>query len=921
MWSLEMAMKSGLPWILILWPGVISAEQYTISTIAGGTLPIAQPSALNASIGYVSAVTTDDAGNVYFASSSSYAYFAQSGLFSVFKLDRRGVLTRVAGNGRFGHTGDGGLATEARLGNPRGLTMDRAGNLFIVDSNVIRRVSPQGIITTVAGGGSASPGDGGPATSVQLNLPLGVLNFGSGIAVDSAGNLLISELYALRKVSPSGIITTVQRSGIVTSVAVDKADNIFYVDEGVSVVYKLSPNGASTLVVGDGILFTRVASDGRLFCPCSLAVDASGNLFIAEANANRVRMVSTSGTLTTIAGSGSINNNGFSGDGSQAAAAGLAYPRGVAVDATGTVFIADSGNYRVRAVTTNGIINTVAGNGSYGFSGDGGAATGAQLSSPQDVTIDAAGNVFIADTDNHRVRKISPSGIITTVAGNGTPGFSGDGGPAASAELRLPKAVALDNAGNLFIADTYNHRVRKISPGGIITTVAGNGTPGFSGDGGPATNAELSQPSSVAVDDAETLFISDTGNYRVRKVSLFGGTISTIAEGSCARGIIHSCNRSDTPLKIATDGQGSLLMLELGAIRKIAADGTITTAFEGLGVTSFALDRANNLVIASDGRVQLEKVSASGMITPLMNMYTCGPSPNSGCFYDPGDPADGTPSLQAHALNDYGARALAVDGSGNVYFPDGGFIRMLRPTNQSVLISALFDAASENAGPVAPGKIVVIYGANLGPAQFTLFSVADRTLSTQLGGTAVSFNGIATPLIYTSSTQVSAIVPYGVLGTAANVTVVYQGQMSAAFSVPIAASAPSLFTANGTGAGQAVAINVDNGTMNTAANPAKIGTYVTLFATGEGQTTPSGVDGRLVMTPLPQPILPVTVTVGGIPAIVQYAGGSPGEVAGLMQLNVRIPGGVQPGGYVPVILRVGDAESGPGTWIAVAGTQ
>jgi uncharacterized protein (TIGR03437 family) len=261
---------------------------------------------------------------------------------------------------------------------------------------------------------------------------------------------------------------------------------------------------------------------------------------------------------------------------------------------------------------------------------------------------------------------------------------------------------------------------------------------------------------------------------------------------------------------------------------------------------------------------------------------------------------------------------VAVDGSGNVYFADTGnnAIRILRPASRRVLITAVVNAASQRPDPVSPGKIVVIYGAGLGPAELMLNRPSSGVLGTTLGGTTVSFNGIAAPILYTSATQVAAIVPYAVTGTAAQVTVTYQSAVSES-AVPIAPSAPGIFTLNQAGWGQAAAINVNDGTVNTAANPVRIGGFVSIFATGEGQTDPGGVDGQIAGTTPARSLLPVKATVGGIPATVQYAGGAPGQVAGLMQVNVQIPSGVQPGGYVPVVLQVGDRITSPAVWIAV----
>ncbi|MEM7735487.1 MAG: MBG domain-containing protein [Deinococcota bacterium] len=260
---------------------------------------------------------------------------------------------------------------------------------------------------------------------------------------------------------------------------------------------------------GDGDLATAA----QLFNPTNVTIDSAGNLFIADFDNDRIRKVDTSGIISTVAGT----TEGFSGDGGLATAAQLSLPTDVAVDSAGNLFIADRLNYRIRKVDTAGIITTVAGDGTEGFSGDGGLATAAQLNWPFGVTVDSAGNLFIADFDNDRIRKVDTSGIITTVAGDGTEGFGGDGGPATAAQLRNPIDVTVDSAGNLFIADQINHRIRKVDTAGIITTVAGT-TRGFGGDGGLATAAQLNRPYSVTVDSAGNLFIADFGNNRIRKV-------------------------------------------------------------------------------------------------------------------------------------------------------------------------------------------------------------------------------------------------------------------------------------------------------------------------------------------------------------------------------------------------------------------
>jgi sugar lactone lactonase YvrE len=285
----------------------------------------------------------------------------------------------------------------------------------------------------------------------------------------------------------------------------------------------VSPQGIITTVAGNGTQGYSgdggPATSAQLGDPTGVAVDSQGDLFIADPNNEVVREVNTQGIITTVAGNGTY---GYSGDGGPATSAQLRSPQGVAVDSQGDLFITDANNNVVREVSPQGIITTVAGNGTYGYSGDGGPATSAQLNFPYGVAVDSQGDLFIADEFNHAVREVNTQGIITTVAGTGTRGYSGDGGPATSAQLNGPHGVAVDSQGHLLIADEGNSAVREVSPQGIITTVAGNGTQGYSGDGGPATSAQLNSPSGVAVDSQGHLFIADEGNSDVREVSAAG---------------------------------------------------------------------------------------------------------------------------------------------------------------------------------------------------------------------------------------------------------------------------------------------------------------------------------------------------------------------------------------------------------------
>ena len=301
--------------------------------------------------------------------------------------------------------------------------------------------------------------------------------------------------------------------GIVT----DAAGNSYFCDARNNVVRKITSAGIISTVAGDGT--TGYGGDGaaatlaQLANPAGVALDASGNLYIADANNSAIRKVSTTGIITTIAGTGTF---GYTGDGAAASLAQINRPAGVAVDAAGNVYISDTRNFVIRKINTTGIINTIAGTGTAGYTGDGAAASLATLQRPQGIAVDATGNLYIADNQSNTVRKIS-GGIINTIAGNGTLGFSGDGGAATAAQLNSPLNVALDASGNVYIADDLNNRIRKITAGNI-NTICGTGVPGYSGDGGAAISAQLRNPTGISLDGANNIYITDNLNNVIRRI-------------------------------------------------------------------------------------------------------------------------------------------------------------------------------------------------------------------------------------------------------------------------------------------------------------------------------------------------------------------------------------------------------------------
>jgi len=635
------------------------------------------------------AVAVDESGSLFVADTLDCR---------IRKVSTSGVITTIAGTGRRGFSGDGGLATNAEIASPCGLAIDRDGSVLFTDNGNarVRKIGPDGRITTIAGDGQwGYSGDGGPATSAQLSLP-------GGVAVDKSGNVFFAADNRIRKVTRDGIISTVAGTGEAGSsgdggkaekaqlsgpwgLVIDEAGNL-YVTEGTR-VRRISPDGIVTTVAGTGIAgFTGdggPATSAQLAGAMGLAVDRKGHLYIADGGTNRVRKISSDGIITTVAGDSVV---GFSGDGGPATKAHFAFTFGLCADGVGNLWVADLQNRRVRKVSTDGIVHTVAGSGTSdewtgAFSGVGGPATRARLSDPYGIAVDAEGNLLIADTDNHRIRRVNARGSIATVAGIGKSGFSGDGGPATEAQLANPWGVVSGKNGDFYVADAYNHRVRHVSKTGIITTIAGNGKDGFGGDGSPATAAQLLRPAGLALDATGNLFIADSGNNRVRKVGR-DGLISTVAgtgaEGSKGDGGLATKAELYSPFGVAVDRHGDVFITEIfgNRVRKIAPDGIISTVAghgetrfmgDGGAATDAGLFNPHGIAVDSEGTLFISeyihhcvrKVAPNGVITTLAGSGTSGE----------GFSGDDGPATESRLNRPH---FLALDDAGNLFVTDGG---------------------------------------------------------------------------------------------------------------------------------------------------------------------------------------------------------------------------------------------------------
>jgi uncharacterized protein (TIGR03437 family) len=536
--------------------------------------------AVNASLRSPLGLALDAEGNLFISDPADHR---------VRRVDSRGVIRTVAGTGRRGYAGDGDAATAASLNEPRGLALDAGGNLYIADSgnHRVRRVGRDGVIATIAGNGEArTAGDRGQAANASVNNP-------SAVATDRAGNVFIAETDRIRQIDAAGTITSLLSGFSISGLIVSPQGVLYFSDSG-TLQHQVFRVSERTPVVVAGILRPGFSGDGgpaseaSLNAPGGLAVDPAGNVYIADRDNFRLRRVDVAGIITTIAGNGQFR---FSGDGLTARGATLNQPAAVAPDGRGGLLIVDVGNHRIRRVSAGGVIETIAGAGVAGYSGDGGSATSAQLNLPQGVAAGPDGSVYIADQANNRVRRVAPDGTITTFAGGGT--SLGDNGPATLAQLRFPFSVAVDAAGNVLIADTLNHRIRRVDRNGNIVTIAGTGIPGFSGDGSVATGARLSGPRSVYVDAGGRILIGDTGNNRVRMVAAGTTIITTVAGGGSMPGenVAATSVLLDGPRGVTADARGNIYFAEQFAhrVRGVSPSRVITTV-AGTGTAGFSGD-------------------------------------------------------------------------------------------------------------------------------------------------------------------------------------------------------------------------------------------------------------------------------------------------------------------------------------------
>jgi uncharacterized protein (TIGR03437 family) len=706
--------------------------------------------------------------------------------------------------------------------------------------------------------------------------------------------------------------------------------------------------GIITTVAGGGKCCTLTdgsqATNVWLTSSNALAMDKQGNLYIWETQADYVRKVSPSGIITTVAGNGTA---GFAGDGGPALSAELSpieSGTGLAVDSSGNLYISDGYNQVIRKVTPAGIISTIAGSGQSGFSGDGGPATKANLFNPGAIAVDGAGNLYIADTSNYRVRKVSATGVITTVAGNGNVVDSGDNVPATSAAIGQPGGITVDGDGNLFISESG--RVRKVNLSGTITTVAGptKKASGFSGDGGPATAATLAAPLGLAVDSFGNVYIADSSNGRIRKVDAAGiittyagitGNSSTpIGDGGAATSAYLG-----VPKDVVLDPSGNLYIVGSAAgiarVRKVAA---------GTGAGFVATPPSLSFAFTIGGTAPAaQSVALASSGTALS--YTAAPSTASGGSWLSVSPSSGTtPANITVSVNPQGLAGGSYQGT--ITVTPGGAENSPLAYNVTLTVAGAGAPAITTGGIVnasgyqaklAPDTVFVIFGNNLGPAALVAGS---PNYQSSLSGTSIAFTPVgggattAAKMIYTYATQVAGLLPSSITPGTYQVQVTYQTLTSAPQTVTVVARSFGIATSNSAGSGTAQATigNVNGGLSLTrftpgstssggytwTLTPAHPGDTIVLWGTGGGADAANdagGTSGDQTAAGNFQ------VTVDGRQITPLYTGASQGY-PGLWQMNFQLPADMTPDCFASAQVSAGgELSNSVNIPIAAAGAQ
>ncbi|MDX1981859.1 MAG: hypothetical protein SFV51_16430 [Bryobacteraceae bacterium] len=930
-------------------------------------------------------VAIDAAGNVFFADSRNQR---------VRKVTPDGVISTVAGSGPAGFAGDGGPATQARLLNPQAVAVDPAGNLYVGDHGNfrVRKVSTDGVISTIAGTGTPGTVAGARAIDSQLpgisdlafyrgklyiaegNIRVRVVNedgtmsiyagngnggipangsvaatspldFVRSLAFDSSGNLFLSANTSLFRISAQGTISTVAGVGrigystegpaletainVARGIAVNTNGDVYFCDQ-TNRIRKLSGNRITIVAGADSVgRDGSPALDATVGFPIGLSIDRQGTLFFAEQFSYRLRRISPGGQVSVAAGTGSVNGSGETGI--AAAGVAIATPWAVEADNNGG-FYHTTGDARIRRVDAQGVTRIISGTGSGGFSGDGGLANSAQLTSILGLKLDTRGNLYFSD--GPRIRRISSAGVISTIAGRSLHGFAGDGGPATDASLNFPEQLALDSAGNLYIADRANHRIRRISPGGIISTVAGIGLAGFAGDGGPAVNARLSGPRGVAVDSRGNLYIADTNNLRIRTVDR-QGIITTVAgagrSGFSGDGGPATAALMSNPFHLTVDAEDNIYFADRlnHRIRKLTAltPGRLTMVGgdNQKALVGAVLDQPLAVRVTSASGIALAGLGVrfevmTGVARLQSNLRTTS--------------ADGVASVVVTLGDTPGAIEVRASVEG---LPPLTFKLTAEAVGATGLpeISAIIGAGRSipSVTAAAPNGRIAIVGSRLASAarEAGPDDIVEGRYPSKLEGVCATVGGQAAPIVAVAANQITAIVPAGAAGEVEVQVLTDCGgpaeARSNAVMLTVQTAAPEFlyWVNNPDGANPIRAVLAEGGRAVGPAGmagvedaaPAAAGDEVILSAIGLGATDPPLEAGQVIDQPAAV-TQPVEVIVDGekLAAEDVFSVSARAGAAGIYDIRIRIPASAD-SGRATVVVRVGGFQSPDGAFLQI----
>jgi sugar lactone lactonase YvrE len=617
-----------------------------VTTLAGnaGSFGSADGTGSAARFAYTGGVAVDSSGNVYVADTYNS---------TIRKITSTGVVTTLAGTAGSNGSADGS-GSAARFFYPQGVAVDISGNLYVADTynNTIRKITSAGVVTTLAGTAGSTGMTDATGSAARFDLP-------QGVAVDGSGNVYVADTYnhAIRKIAGSGVVTTfagtagsngsVDGTGSAArftypgGVAVDSSGNVYVADSSNHVIRRITSAGVVTTLAGSAGFNGSADGTGsaaQFFYPGGVTVDTSGNVYVADTHSCTIRRVTSGGTVTTLAGkvgAGAIDATG--------SAARFNFPESVAVDASGNAYVADSYNQTIRKISSSGAVITLAGLAGNIGSADGNGSA-ARFNFPQGVTVDGSGNVYVADTYNHTIRKITSAGVVTTLAGSAGSTGSADGSGSA-ARFFYPDGLAADGSGNVYVADLYNHTIRKITSAGAVTTVAGSAGLSGSTDGTGAA-ARFYFPEGVAVDGSGTLYVADTYNNTIRKITS-GGVVTTLAGLAGSVGSIDGVGntaRFNDPIGVAVDSLGNVYVADVNndSIRMITSGSVVTTlggsagifgTADGVGTAAqfndpigLAVSSSGNVYVADTENAEIRlgtpQVAAPTILTQPVNLST-----------------------------------------------------------------------------------------------------------------------------------------------------------------------------------------------------------------------------------------------------------------------------------------------------------